>query len=143
MRKIPFAYIISITLFFKFIYGSARKSVIRQFENGHNANELVENFCYSEYANTTVEMKSYEWNTIRAYLANISQPCREMLKYCRYALEEHNCMTVFDTVLTDEGALGLSFTIFNCNKILALTFLGICCSFNQNEPQFMYNNPSK
>lgn len=111
--------------FYLLIHYSARKSVVHRFENGHNAHELVENFCYSEYANTTVEMKSYEWDTIRTYLATISQPCREMLKFCQYALEEYDCMTVFDTVLSDEGVLwlkNLPYFYENAIKIIASFF---------------------
>lgn len=58
-----------------------------------------------------------KWPQFRNFLVNISQPCKEMLKYCRFAMEEENCMDIFLSVLTDEG---------------------LCCTFNILHPRYMF-----
>lgn len=85
---------------------TARKSVISKIANGPDADDLIENICYGEYDNATVvnpNMKNYEWNTFRKNLEDTSQPCSEMLIYCRFALEKFDCMKLFDSILSDEG----------------------------------------
>lgn len=74
--------------------------------NGSVDDDLVANICYSEYDNTTKinpNMGDYEWYAFRKYLEDSSQPCSEMLKLCRFGLNQLDCSKDFDSVLTDEG----------------------------------------
>lgn len=69
---------------------------------------MLRNICYDDYENVTLESDdekydSNDWNFVRQYLWDVSQPCSEMLLMCRFALETFDCLEVFDTVLTDEG----------------------------------------
>ena len=86
----------------------ARNSVATKFKSNSSESIWLQNICYDEYANITMndedaERESRDWSTFRQYLLNISQPCNEMLVQCRYALETFDCMEIFDTVLSDEG----------------------------------------
>lgn len=86
----------------------ARNSIVREFVNGSSQKIWLQNICYDEYTNITMEnddaqKESSEWPIFRQYLLNISQPCSSMLKMCKFALETFNCMEIFDTVLSDEG----------------------------------------
>lgn len=79
---------------------------MQKLANGSIDDDLIKNICYNEYANVTAvnpNMKNYEWYTFRKYLVDSSQPCNEMLKFCQFGLEKLDCMTIFDTVLSDEG----------------------------------------
>lgn len=74
--------------------------------NGSTDNVILKSMCYGEYANITINNtkdENIEWNTVRQYLLDVSQPCEEMLHLCRFESETMDCMNLFDTVLTDEG----------------------------------------
>lgn len=88
---------------------AARKSVAEQFRSGSIERIRMQNICYNEYANVSQSSDHpfdmvTDWNEFRQFLLNISQPCSEMLLMCRFALEEFDCMKVFDAVLSDEGS---------------------------------------
>lgn len=46
----------------------------------------------------------------------VSQPCEQMMLYCRYGTETFECLVLFNSVLTDEG---------------------LCCIFNGIHPKFL------
>lgn len=95
-------------IYYLIILNPARESVVKKFKNGSTEAMLLENVCYDEYANVSIQNEavsrvSSEWSVFKQFLVNISQPCHEMLLLCRYALETFKCMELFDTVLSDEG----------------------------------------
>lgn len=97
----------------------ARNSVVKKFEENSIEHVFLQNVCLKE-SNSTTSNRTNEagrWDVFKNFLINVSQPCSEMLVVCRYALKEHKCMDLFDTVLTDEG---------------------LCCTFNSVHPMFMY-----
>lgn len=74
--------------------------------NGSTENAILKSICYGEYTNITdhnTKDENIEWSTVRQYLLEVSQPCEEMLHFCKFGGETINCMSLFDTVLTDEG----------------------------------------
>lgn len=58
-----------------------------------------------------------KWSYVREFLINSSQPCEEMIKLCKFGMEEFDCNRGFMTVLTDEG---------------------LCCTFNAVHPKLMF-----
>lgn len=82
-------------------------SVVKKFEKNPIQNFMLENICIDEYQNISIENdeKYYniEWNVVRQYLLDVSQPCNEMILTCRFGYDFYNCSEIFDTVLTDEG----------------------------------------
>lgn len=67
--------------------------------------------------NETLSDLPSKWSEVRNFLISSSQPCTEMLQYCRFAsVVEPNCMDIFSSTLTDEG---------------------LCCTFNQLNSSFM------
>lgn len=71
-----------------------------------------------ELNNDTVSFEG-KWTYVRQFLLNASQPCRKMLKICRFGTKIINCDVNFTSVLTDEG---------------------LCCSFNTIHPMLMFKN---
>lgn len=105
----------------------ARQSVVSKFAKNSPKNVLLQDICYDEYenislSNNTAQEANGEWKTFKQFLTNISQPCKEMLILCRFALRTIPCMEYFDTVLSDEG---------------------LCCTFNSVLPAYLYKNPLK
>lgn len=84
--------------------------------NDSTLNAILKSVCYGEYANITFNNtrdENIEWNTVRQYLLDISQPCQEMLQFCSFGNEPIRCMNLFDTVLTDEGSNSRDFN-YSC-----------------------------
>lgn len=84
----------------------ARSSVVRKMANGSTENAILKTICYNEYANITLDNakdQNIEWDAVRQYLLEVSQPCQEMLHSCKFEGQPKDCMSMFDTVLTDEG----------------------------------------
>lgn len=98
----------------------ARESVVKNFKDNSIESIFLQNVCQKENYNITHSNQTSDagrWDIFKQFLLNISQPCNEMLRKCRYALEPYKCIDLFDTVLSDEG---------------------LCCTFNSVHPMFLY-----
>lgn len=100
----------------------ARKHLADQIPDNTLDNMLLESVCNLDSQLNTSQTGLQEpfvgkWSQFRSFLVNSSQPCKEMLKYCRYAAVEEKCMNIFLSTLTDEG---------------------LCCTFNVLDPKFMF-----
>lgn len=99
----------------------ARLSVVDSFKNGSLEESLLRNFCLENYPEETIKDtdKSGQWDVLKHFLINISQPCSDMLIDCQFGMEIFQCLEIFDAVLTDEG---------------------LCCIFNTVHSRFLYKN---
>lgn len=100
---------------------SARKSVIQKFNNGSTEHAILKSLCQDEYDKVAINNKTWngnsEWNTVRQSLLDFSQPCDEMLRFCSFGHETLQCMSIFDTILTDGGAYFSKIKVFHkCTK---------------------------
>ncbi|XP_068147801.1 pickpocket protein 28 [Drosophila tropicalis] len=59
---------------------------------------------------------------ISEFVAANSQPCEQMLLYCRFSSIQYDCMDLFRSIITDEG---------------------LCCVFNFLPPEFLYKTHLK
>lgn len=57
------------------------------------------------------------WSYVKEFLINSSQPCEEMIQFCKFGMQEFDCNQGFMSVLTDEG---------------------LCCTFNSVHPKLMF-----
>lgn len=57
------------------------------------------------------------WASSRRLWFQTSQPCEEMLRYCKFSGKIEACLELFSSVLTDEG---------------------LCCTFNSLDPSLLY-----
>lgn len=100
----------------------ARRNIADTIPEGTLNNMLLESVCNLDNQITLEgEFKNQDflgkWSDFRKFLINVSQPCKEMLKFCRFATVDEMCMDLFLSMLTDEG---------------------ICCTFNILHPKFMF-----
>lgn len=100
----------------------ARKTIADSVAENSLENMLLESVCNldDQVKNSSQEAaQNYvgKWAQFRTFLVNSSQPCKEMLKYCRYAMVEERCMDIFLSMLSDEG---------------------LCCTFNMLNSKFMF-----
>ncbi|CAG9802120.1 unnamed protein product [Chironomus riparius] len=58
-----------------------------------------------------------KWSYVRQFFLNASQPCHQMIQFCKFGMRIVNCDEIFTTVLTDEG---------------------LCCTFNAFHPKLMF-----
>lgn len=99
----------------------AKLSIAEKINPDSLENMLLESVCNLDDQLNANQSYSYvgKWSQFKNFLINISQPCKEMLRYCRFAMEEENCMDIFFSMLTDEG---------------------LCCTFNLLSSKFMFNH---
>lgn len=100
----------------------ARRNIADFIPDHSSSNMLLESVCNLDDQIALDEEQAPinyvgRWPEFRSFLINVSQPCKEMLKYCRFATESEICMNIFLSMLTDEG---------------------LCCTFNILHPKFMF-----
>ncbi|XP_065076029.1 pickpocket protein 28 [Ochlerotatus camptorhynchus] len=96
----------------------ATRSAAEVIEHNSVEEAVLNSICSldGEYNLTNYEGK---WSTVRTMLFHVTQPCRVMVKACRYAQKVHKCEHMFRSVLTDEG---------------------LCCTFNSVDQAFLLWN---
>lgn len=82
----------------------ARKSAVGQFLSDSIDASMVQSLCARNIADNATERKPGKWANFKKVLDGVSQPCEQMLIWCRYGVE-YNCMDLFHSILTDEGKL--------------------------------------
>lgn len=103
----------------------ARRSIVNKYPNDSTLTSYLHYICELDNSGRDSSEtlspvnNTNSWTSFRDFLINVSQPCSEMLVECRYARQSYSCMTLFDSILTDEG---------------------ICCVFNAVDPRFLYQN---
>lgn len=98
----------------------ARRGIAESIPEDSMQTMLLESVCNLDDNLVNSTRKSAfvgKWKEFRSFLINSSQPCKEMLKFCRFATQEERCMDIFLSMLTDEG---------------------LCCTFNILHPKFMF-----
>lgn len=82
----------------------ARKSALRDIPYDSVDNAMVQSLCTQNIDENATDSKPGKWPEFKRLLMKVSQPCEDMLVYCRYGgIEYENCMDIFSSVLTDEG----------------------------------------
>lgn len=94
----------------------ARKIIADRVPDNSLDNMLLDSVCNLD-GNSSSENYVGKWAQFRTFLVNSSQPCKDMLLYCRFAMINERCMDLFLSTLTDEG---------------------LCCTFNILNPKFMF-----
>lgn len=123
----------------------ARQSVVQDFREGTVEDALLQSLCAKKVTFNGIRSNNTSWNVFQQFLVRVtatyiyfalnlnqicysdcniyfhispqvSQPCSEMLVRCSFASVDHDCMELFNTVLTDEG---------------------LCCIFNRVHPKFL------
>ncbi|XP_054087733.1 pickpocket protein 28-like [Zeugodacus cucurbitae] len=70
--------------------------------------------------NATLAGLITNWNNLRRFITEISQPCSEMLLTCWFGGVKYKCTDLFHSVITDSG---------------------LCCVFNTVHGKFLMKNP--
>lgn len=78
---------------------------------------ILDSICTQGDELSSNETSDGKWSYVREFLMNASQPCEDMIQFCRFRTEEFECSQGFMGVLTDEG---------------------LCCTFNAVHPKLMF-----
>ncbi|RVE50284.1 hypothetical protein evm_005119 [Chilo suppressalis] len=103
----------------------AKKSVAERYLiQGSSLNKkLLESLCSTENDADIFENEladTADWDYMRSFLINVTQPCSEMLASCSWNSINRSCVDLFNAQLTDEG---------------------LCCTFNVVHREKMFRNP--
>ncbi|XP_030558029.1 pickpocket protein 28 [Drosophila novamexicana] len=104
-----------------------QRSKVLQYKKGSSEFDVLKLLCSPESAETeeSVDTDPMMWSTsfcnnslkISDFVTNHSQPCGQMLRYCRFSAVEYDCAQLFRQIITDEG---------------------LCCVFNFLPSEFLY-----
>ncbi|CAG9791417.1 unnamed protein product [Diatraea saccharalis] len=103
----------------------AKKSVAQRYlSKGSSVNKkLLESLCSAQHDADIFEdelAEAADWDYMRSFLINVTQPCNEMLASCSWNSRKMSCVDLFNAQLTDEG---------------------LCCTFNVVHREKMFQNP--
>ncbi|XP_032675500.1 pickpocket protein 28-like [Odontomachus brunneus] len=99
----------------------AKKTEAKRIEEGSDMTKklMLSDICDAE-SNTTFyeEHDLIDFDTMLQFMINISQPCTDMLYFCKWHNMRIDCKDIFNPTMTDEG---------------------ICCNFNGVQREFLFH----
>lgn len=93
----------------------AQRSTVQRIPSSPSNYFILQTLCSSSNVQNASNSKG-KWPQFRNFMIEVAQACKDMLLYCSYGGNVHDCYKLFNTILTDEG---------------------LCCNFNGVHPKYL------